>query len=118
MPAPEATTAVARPAAQPSTPNVIMPAMPPMRSQRARAVSSRAMRSGWPSSSVSHATSAPPEHAQPSAHSTWVSRSSGNAVTTPVSSMLAARKPCPITSGHLRLNASDQTPAGISDTSG
>jgi len=25
--------------------------------------------------------------------------------------------PCPITSGHLRLTASDQTPAGMSDAS-
>jgi hypothetical protein len=116
MTAPDATIAAVRPAAQPSTPNASMPAMPPPRSQRARAVSSRAIRSGWPSSPVSHATSAPPEHAQPSAHSTWLSSSSGNAVTRPVSSMPAARNPCPSTSGHFRLNASDHTPAGMSDT--
>ncbi len=31
--------------------------------------------------------------------------------------MPAARNACPITSGHLRLTASDQTPVGMSDIS-
>jgi hypothetical protein len=30
--------------------------------------------------------------------------------------MPAARNPCPSTSGHFRLNASEHTPAGMSDT--
>ena len=117
MPAPEATIAGPRPAAQPSTPNTIMPVAPPVSSQRARAVSTRSMRPGWPSSSVSQATSAPLENAQPSPQSTWVTRSQPNVVTAPVSIMPAARNACPMTSGHLRLNASDHTPAGMSDSS-
>jgi hypothetical protein len=114
--APEATTAVASPAVQPSTPNATIPVAPPRRSQRARAANTRAITPGRSSSSVTHATSAPVENAQPNPQSTCVTRSSGKAVTRPVISIPAARNPCPITSGHLRLNASDQTPAGMSDS--
>ena len=81
MPAPETTIAGARPAAQPSTPNAIIPVAPPVSSRRARAVSTRSIRPGWPTSSVSHATSAPPENAQPRPHSTWVTRSQRKVVT-------------------------------------
>ena len=65
---------------------------------------------------MTHATSAPIENAHPNPHNTCVTTINGNAVTTPVITMPAARNPCPITSGHLRLNASDQTPAGMSDS--
>jgi hypothetical protein len=117
MATPETTIAVARPAAQPSTPNPTMPVAPPTRSQRARAVNTRAIRSGRSSSSVTHATSAPLENPHPNPHNTCVARSNGNAVTTPVITIPAAMNMCPITSGHVRLNASDQTPVGMSDSS-
>ena len=35
-------------------------------------------------------------------------------MTRPVSTIPAASSPCPATSGHLRLNASDHAPAGTS----
>ena len=81
MAAPDTAIAAARPTAQPNTPNTTMSVAPPARSRRARAASTRAMRSGGPSSSVSQATSAPPENAQPSPQSACVTTTNGNAVT-------------------------------------
>jgi hypothetical protein len=117
MATPETTTAVARLVAQPSSPSATMPAADPTSSQRARAVSTRSMRSGRASSSVTHATSAPLERPQPKPHSSCVTRSSGKAVTTPVITMPAARNRWPRKSGHFRPIVSDQTPVGMSERS-
>ena len=114
--APATTIAVARPAAQPSTPNATIPVAPPRRSQRAPAVKTWAMRSGRSSSSVTQATSAPVKNAHPRPHNTCVTTIDVKSVTRPVSTIPAARNPCPIVSDRLRLNASDHTPVGTSDS--
>ena len=65
---------------------------------------------------MTHATSAQVKKAHPNPHKTCVTKIKGNAVTTPVIAMPAARNICPITSGHLRPIASDQTLVGMSDS--
>ena len=50
-------------------------------------------------------------------HSTWVARSNGNDVTSPVATIAVPIRSCEITSDHLRLIVSARTPAGTSHSS-
>jgi hypothetical protein len=114
MATPATTIAVERSLPQASAPKPSRPTAAPTSCQRALAVSTPAARSGWSSSSVSHATSAPLEKVQLRPHNICVATSAGKAVTSPVANMLTPISRCATTTERLRLIVSAMTPVGTS----